>query len=189
MLKTTSFFVSALIMLLFLIIPKHFVAQPQQVAVGDKLRINAPPIDTGRIVGVVEEISNIGILLSTRDGMITIPYNTIQGIQASVGQKSRWKLGYLLGSFTGAAIGSLFAEKSKCDARNDRCLDFTEWENISKVSTGMLIGMLVGTGIGLTIKADRWKKVSLDISPETAVALHDHSLKPAISVKFSLKSQ
>lgn len=165
-------------------------AQLSGVALGDKVKINAPSFDDRSIIGWVEEKSDLGILISSGNKRTMVPYNTIQEIMIRNGQKSRWGLGAVLGIIPGAIGGALFTEK-RCNPEVDPCfLDFTDFENALRVTTGMLIGMTLGSMIGASIKTDRWQKVpfevSMGLSPYNP---EDYSLKPVITLKWSLGSK
>lgn len=147
--------VTVLALLLVATLPICAQAQIGQLTEGDVVKIYASSFDSKSIVAKVEEVASIGILVSSGKQRMTVPYNTIQNLYVSRGQKSRWLLGCAIGYFTGAIVGALFTKKP------DNKLD--ELDNANIMALGAGIGAIVGIGIGSAVKKDRWKRISLDL--------------------------
>lgn len=172
---------------LFVALPLSTEAQTGDIAVGDKVKVHAPAYDDRRVIGWVEQITSSGILISSGNQRITVPFNTIQDIQVSRGQKSRWRLGFALGIIPGA-IGGALATKSRCNIEEDPCfMDLTDLENALIVSTGVLVGMTIGSLIGSTLKTDRWQRISLGLNfHQTNIPGESYTLSPSVSFRIPL---
>ena len=174
-----SIIVTVLALLLFVTFPLSIQAQIGQLVKGDMVKIYAHSFDSKRIVGKVEEVASIGILVSSGKQRMTIPYNTIQNLYVSRGQKSRWLLGCALGYVSGAMVGALFTKKP------ENALD--ELDNANIIALGAGIGAIAGLGIGSTIKKYRWKRISVGVTfKQPKMQRATSSLHPSVSFRIPL---
>ncbi|HKL20048.1 MAG TPA: hypothetical protein VJ905_13815 [Halalkalibaculum sp.] len=176
-----------LVFLFFAFFPLSTQAQNGHIVVGDMVKIYAPSFDSGRIVGWVEEVASIGILVSSGNKRMNIPYNTIQSLKVKRGKQSRRSLGIVLGMIPGA-IGGALTMKNRCNSEEQVCfMDFTDLENALRVMTGMAIGMTVGSLIGASFEKDRWQRVSVGVAfNQPKMHSESYTLSPSISFRIPL---
>lgn len=178
---------ASLLLFLWLISSTAF-AQVHGVDKGDRVRITAPNVQTGKIKGTVDSFSSSMLTLSSRDTTLSIPFESIRTLEVSTGEKRNIGRGALIGATSGAvALGILLAATNKPCEDGDWC--FFEMTDAEAFGFGALAGSLGGAVngaiIGTFVKTDRWKKVpvriSVAVSPSTG---NNRVVGPKVVVRF-----
>lgn len=130
---------------------------------GDRVRLRAPRISSGQLVGQVAELEGDTLVLSSEGGgsTIAIPTADLERIAVSQGRKSNAILGLLVGAGVGiaSAVGlSIWF----CNADDDGC---TSGQVVSGGLALTAIGAGLGAGIGALIRTERWREASIPASP------------------------
>ena len=120
------------------------------VATGAVVRLSAPSIDQHRISGTIvsadERILNVELALGRN---VTVPKDGIEKLEVRTGRRSHWRAGLLAGLAAGVVLGAA--------AGCDNCFGPTKGEAVALLAP--LVG-IVGAGVGLLIRTDRWEPVS-----------------------------
>ncbi len=130
---------------------------------GDRVRLQAPRISSGQLVGEVTELEGDTLMLSSEGGgsTIAIPTADLERIAVSQGRKSNAILGLLVGAGVGiaSAVGlSIWV----CNADDDGC---TSGQVVGGGLALTAIGAGLGAGVGALIKTERWREASIPASP------------------------
>ena len=125
------------------------MAQVPSVLPGELLRIYAPSLQPGPLVGRVIEVDDTRFRLLVEDrGEVAIPREAVARLQWSPGPSRRVKKGAVLGTLVGALLlGLSGAEK------DEDCIDCTK---SSLVAVGAISGAMWGAGIGALVKRQDW---------------------------------
>ena len=122
------------------------------LAVGNRIRLLAPTVVSGRIEGMVIQIDETSVLVGMNDRVpMSVPRQAIAELDVRLGQKRQWRKGMIIGAaVTALSVAVLCA--------GDQC---------SSSDTGLILGLVaegaaIGAGIGALFKADRWGPVPLD---------------------------
>ncbi|MEJ2320196.1 MAG: hypothetical protein P8Y10_08530 [Gemmatimonadales bacterium] len=151
---------------------------------GDRVRLQAPRISSGRLVGEVTELEGDTLVLLSEGGgsTIAIPTSDLERIAVSQGKKSNAILGLLVGAGVGvaSAVGlSIWV----CNADDDGC---TSGQVVGGALAVTFIGAGLGAGIGALIKTERWREASIP-PPPPPIGLgfgRDGSVRLAFSLRL-----
>ena len=151
---------AALLLLGFTSLP---AADTTFVQKGDRVRLQAPRISSGQLVGEVIELEGDALVLLSEGGGSTIDISTfdLEHIAVSQGRKSNAILGLLVGAGVGIASAAGLAIWF-CNSDDDGC---TSGQVVGAVLTLSAIGAGVGAGMGALIKTERWREASIPTSP------------------------
>jgi hypothetical protein len=137
---------------------------------GDQVRLSAPSIVSGPLIGEVRLIKQ-GRLLVEPDGessdALWIELSQVDRLEVSQGVRSRTGQGAFLGGVLGGVAGMLRLWKDGADCDSGPCLI-----NAGAVAFfvgaggGGHAGMPIGTVVGSTMRAERW----LDVAGDQTVA-------------------
>ena len=119
------------------------------VSAGQRVRVSAPSLSTGTVVGSVVSIDDhdITIRIPRRAEPLALPRTAIIKLEVSDGRRSR-----AVGAAAGALIGALAGL-----AAGSRSTEFTQ----EIQAGGAAIGALLGAGVGAAIPpAERWRTVA-----------------------------
>lgn len=115
-----------------------------------------------RIVGVLAEMKPQELVLLGQAGdgdFRSIALDEVLRLERSTGTGSRWTWGLLIGGLSGLALGALLNAQDSgpaCDPSDFTCFDLSPVsDEAASVIVGVL-GGLIGAGIGLFFKTDRW---------------------------------
>ncbi len=130
---------------------------------GDRVRLQAPRISSGQLVGEVTQLEGDTLVLLSEGGgsIIPIPTSDLEQIAVSQGRKSNAILGLLVGAGVGIASAAGLAIWA-CNADDDGC---TSGQVVGGVVALSAIGAGLGAGIGALIKTERWREASIPASP------------------------
>lgn len=143
------------------------VAQIEGVREGDRVKISAPVVTSGNIIGTVSTLENSFFTVVEKDTIFTVDYGSIRSLKISEGEKLAIGKGALIGGLGGAlTVGMIsLATNESCD-EDEWCLfEFTGPQAFGiGALVGGLGGMAAGAFVGAFITIDRWKKVPVDLS-------------------------
>ncbi len=130
---------------------------------GDRVRLQAPRISSGQLVGAVTELEGDTLVLLSEGGgsTISIPTSALEQIAVSQGMKSNAILGLIVGAGVGMASAAGLAIWA-CNADDDGC---TSGQVVGAGLALTAIGAGLGGGIGALIKTERWREASIPASP------------------------
>lgn len=156
---------------------------------GDRVRVTAPAIQTGKIKGTVSSLSPDILAVSNSDTTIFIPNTAICELEISRGKKRNTGKGAIIGAVSGAVfLGVLSVATNEPCKENEWC--FIELSTGEALGFGAFLGALGGglngAIIGTFIKTDRWKEVPLDVSVSLLPPGSTQSKNiPSISVRLT----
>ena len=150
--------------------PFHLFGQAGSLSVGDRIRLDIPSLGYTDLIGEVSRISDSALVLTTRDTIHIVLFESISRLYVSKGKKRNPRKILLRGMIIGSSLGGLIGLAS-----TRTCLE--NEEGLTGVScymgsmeknmkTGALIGFTAGTFAGLmigSIKTDRWEKLPQDM--------------------------
>lgn len=142
-------------------------AQIEGVKEGDRVKIRAPIVTTGNIIGTVSKLENSFLTVAQTDTTLTFDYSDIKSLKVSKGEKLAIGKGALIGGLSGAlTVGMIsLASNESCDEDEWCLIEFTGPEAFGVGALiGGLGGMAAGAFIGAFITIDRWEKVPVAIS-------------------------
>ncbi len=127
------------------------------LAPGTRIRVTAPRSSLDPYVGALVRLSAEAITLAPDhgDSQLTLPLNRVRRIEVSEGEKSKVVTGAAIGFGVGATASLLFLA-GFC-ASSDTICGGDEW--ITAFAVIALPPTLVGAGIGLLIRTERWREV------------------------------
>ena len=173
------------------------MAQISSLNTGDKVRIFAPDVYTSAIKGTIYYINTTDVILESGVYRYTIPLNSIERLDVSLGRKKRTGRGALIGLSSGALLGALISLATYEECNSDEfmgCLfHFNKGESaLLGATAGGFVGLIVGTVSGYSIKTDKWERIPVFVSmnfqsvPAQKLLL---SQVPVVSLKFSLSEK
>ncbi len=173
------------------------MAQISSLNTGDKVRIFAPDVYTSAIKGTIYYINTTDVILESGVYRYTIPLNSIERLDVSLGRKKRTGRGALIGLSSGALLGALISLATYEECNSDEfmgCLfHFNKGESaLLGATAGGFVGLIVGTVSGYSIKTDKWERIPVFVSMNfQSVPAQKLSLSqvPVVSLKFSLSEK
>jgi hypothetical protein len=125
------------------------------VLVGSRVRILTPRYPEP-IRGLILAMDGTTLNLTTDDHLpVTVPADSISGLEVSAGRKRQTQKGLAIGVLVGAALFALLPLDE----------EYCEYSGICSrghaIAIGALSGGLWGAGIGALIKTDRWVPASI----------------------------
>jgi hypothetical protein len=136
-----------------------------------RVRISSPTLVDGKHEGrVISAVSDqIVIQLNGRTDSVTFRRGELSSLERSEGTQSRGRRGMAIGFLTGAVVGAISGAnyEAQCDTSVwgvARCEEVirrnanTNYAASHAMGTGVL-GLLVGGGIGLLVRSERWVPV------------------------------
>jgi len=173
------------------------MAQISSLNTGDKVRIFAPDVYTSAIKGTIYYINTTDVILESGVYRYTIPLNSIERLDVSLGRKKRTGRGALIGLSSGALLGALISLATYEECNSDEfmgCLfHFNKGESaLLGATAGGFVGLIIGTVSGYSIKTDKWERIPVFVSMNfQSVPAQKLSLSqvPVVSLKFSLSEK
>lgn len=158
--------------LLALPLATPLLAQEPVLEEGVKVRVTAPAIGEGPLVGTYWGIQDDGSLL-LGENRWAIPPTYLTKVEVYVERSSNFWRGAAIGSISGGVVGALVG------------LMWPGPSDFGHVAVGFLVGVplggLVGGGVGALVSTDKWEPVELPAKP--SVAFHPTG---RFSVGFSI---
>jgi len=161
-----------------------YAQQAPVVRVGDRVRVSVAPDEPHRqrSVGTLLAFNTSHLRIALADGTreIEIPRSALTRLEVSRGRSSKWATGLVLGLLGGALIGAAVLLTIDDPPSG---LPAKDWAAVGAV-LGAPPGMVLGTAIGASIRADRWEQVSLDRLRVSFAPQRDGRFGLGLSVKF-----
>lgn len=134
---------------------------PGPPAPGDRVRLIAPSVVEGEVMGEVQEISREELLLRVRsEEELLVPVDALRSLAIQQGTRRRVKEGALIGLGTGAAaVGAIVAAEGGCGG-DSMCESVIGW--VAGIFVGG--GALVGTLVGLLFETEVWHEETLPLA-------------------------
>ncbi len=181
-----------LLLALLLATPADLIAQqepvateddPVQVRAGDRVRVTAPGLFLGRLVGRVVTLTADSCVLKIegRADTTAIALASLTKLEVRRGQRSHWLEGAAIGVVAGMVVGYTFSYPlgAACTAEvYDRCIA------TGGSLIGGVLGFLIGADLGRKYKGDRWQRVPLDRLRVGLGPAPGGGLAAAISITF-----
>lgn len=140
--------------------------QDLPVAPGARVRVTAPTVAEGIVVGTVASAHSDTLVLEVNeDSLLAIPLTAVTSLEVSEGQSS--SAGYLavLGGLVGIWAGALIAS-SNVEESSSGGLGAPDFGGVVAVVggavAGLFVGAILGAGIGSAIMTENWKDVPVD---------------------------
>ncbi|HSM03124.1 MAG TPA: hypothetical protein VK858_00805 [Longimicrobiales bacterium] len=145
----------------------------QSVAVGDRVRVRAPILDRGPVVGHVLQVDADGFILGTSPLELqggsseeadrwTVRFDDLSGLERSTGRKGHGLTGAIIGSAVGLVVGLVVADgcpEDDCTLVEAAYAPLSHGMQVVGITgLGGLTGLLVGT----MIRTDTWQPVHID---------------------------
>jgi len=136
------------------------------VAPGARVRVTAPTVAEGTVVGTVASAHSDTLVLEVNeDSLLAIPLTTVTSLEVSEGQSSSAGglavVGGFVGIFAGALIASSNVEESSSGGLAGGGYE-RELATVGGAVAGLFVGAIVGAGIGSAIMTENWKDVPVD---------------------------
>lgn len=130
-------------------------AHAQDVTAGDRVRIDAPDVEAGVMVGTLRGVGaeSLRVQLEGRDWALEVPRRSVRGLWISDGTGNKAVLGALIGGLLGAAAGYLLAGEDEDPTTGDG-------RGLSLVF-GAAGGAVAGGLAGSAFKGERWRPVDI----------------------------
>ncbi len=154
---------SLVAMLVIVAPPDLFAQQAMPVAPGDRVRLSAPGVVAGQVVGTIKELSPDTCVLQVegRPWPVVLPLGSVTQLEVSRGHESKSRMGILVGGGLGFLGGYLVGtQTSLCET----CGGSDE-----KQKTGLafgticgLLGAAAGGELGAKSRAERWEEVPVE---------------------------
>ena len=144
----------------------------KSVTPGDRVRVTAPQFfqkikiskssrKIARVVGTVMAANADTLFLKVDNQyepmIISVPFASLKRLEVSRGKKSKIGsgagVGFLVGAIAGAGIGYIVDEKGN-DLRPEHAA-------LLVAGPGAILGILIGAGIGSSMRGDRWVELPL----------------------------
>lgn len=159
---------------------------------GDRVKLDAPTINSHRLVGNVTELSPSAVVLMTKYSAYVIPYASIEKLAISTGKRSRIGKGILWGALIGGTMGMSIGAVSYKKTCDSNCW-FEGFDKIEAVAEGFVIGSVSGLVIGAIIgtkKRDRWESIPVRLTMASGLKRSQKiSMKPTITVRIPLSGR
>jgi hypothetical protein len=133
--------------------------QADQLSPGTRIRVTAPRSSLDPYVGSLVRFSSESVTLDLEDGApdLTLPLARVRRIEVSEGEGSKVVTGAVVGFGLGATASLLFLA-GFCSSSDTIC-GGDEW--LTAFAVIALPPTLVGAGVGLLIRKERWREVEL----------------------------
>ena len=133
-------------------------ASPLPVAVGSRIRIQAPTVVPGRIEGTVIQLDGKSLLVGANGRTsVSVPRQAITQLEVSTGRHGHALLGMGIGAAIGAGAGAALGSTGCVPA-----VGCGQSYSGGAAAVGAVAGAAWGAGIGALIKTDRWSGVPLE---------------------------
>ena len=157
-----------------------------KLEVGNKVKLQAPTVQFGNIIGEVVVLSPSVIGVAIKDSMLYIPLVSVRQLWVSRSKKNPQIV--RKGVLTGAALGGVVSLIS--NNTNSAQQKLIRFSNPTVFAAGAVLGGLVGglTGVilGSMVRTDDWHRVPLQISFDVQQSVKLLEKKnPVISVQWS----
>ena len=133
-------------------------ADTADIPTGGRVRVSSETLPSGAVVGTVTSVEVDAVVLTRRAGdpPVRIALDAGTKLELSVGRRSQWARGALMGATIGAVPGLLltFGDYSS-DVHGDGP------SPAAVAAMGAVGGALVGAAVGWAIKRDEWREVRL----------------------------
>jgi hypothetical protein len=124
--------------------------------VGTRVRVQAPGVSSGRLIGTLEDVTSdkLSLWVEDQEALVRVPLEAVEKIEVSRGRKSLWK-SVLIGAGIMAAIGAATRVAEPCNG--SACTHYPD--------EGALGGAVIGAAAGLIVGAlggERWRPIAPD---------------------------
>lgn len=194
-------FIHVLGTLIILLSSVILLANPAQAQIdslkkGDRVKLIAPSVSGKALIGnIVMRSPSVTYLFRFRDdSTYHIPNSSIEHLSISRGKKRRTLRGAVIGAASGGLLLGIVAvatnpEPDPCDEDPYFLCGAFEFSDTEAFGIGALVGGVVGAAagaiIGTFVRADRWERVSLDISMGgMPFYKEEYSLHPIVSFQI-----
>jgi hypothetical protein len=160
--------------------PEERPASLSPLAVGSRVRLQAPTIVEGRVEGMVMEMDESSLLVSA-DGRasVRVERQAITRLDISTGRHRRALRGMAIGAGIGAVAGLLFTSDS-CDNPVFVCTTSV----VESGALGTLAGAAYGAGIGALFKTDSWNRVPLELVHVSVAPIRGRGVRLSLSLAW-----
>lgn len=138
-------------------------------AVGDRVRAS---LANRTMIGEVTAVSEQGFHLDHKDGEVSLPFADLVKLERSVGRKSAWLEGYVVGAtilvYPGIRlISTCLGDPTMGDdaAFTVFCMIFLIAPGIALIAAGVLVTGPIGAIVGAFIRTDVWEQVTVPGHP------------------------
>ena len=170
---------------------------------GDRVRVI---IAGERMTGEVARMGPEGFEVDIEGfGLASVTESEIEQLQRSIGVRSRWKRGLVIGGVVGLAIGTAIGDAREADRNDGGIFDPEEWA--AEVQGGLpaggtfdpggraadeegglpvegiwaAVGVAAGLGVGLMLKQDLWETIVWEAAPDRGA---DMTFHPVINMRL-----
>ncbi len=135
--------------------------EAQPLRPGDRIRITAPRLDLDARSGTLVLLDAENLVLDTPE-RLTIPVDAVTHIEVSEGRRGNGRRGALIGAGTALAVGLVVFSKAE---GGGHCSGSEEGTGacLAYLGTGVALGAFGGLIVGLAIRTERWRPVSIAI--------------------------
>ena len=133
-------------------------AELRGVSAGSRVRVSSPSVADGAVIGTLAAVESDAIVIRPRSGdpPLRVPFGADTKVELSVGRRSKWARGAMMGAAIGAAPGLLLTFG---DYSGDVSGDGPSPAAVAAM--GAAGGALVGAAVGWALKSDEWQEVHL----------------------------
>ncbi|MDE2763153.1 MAG: hypothetical protein OXQ94_15725 [Gemmatimonadota bacterium] len=138
-------------------------------AVGDRVRAS---LADRTVIGEVTAVSEQGFHLDHKDGEVSLPFADLVKLERSVGRKSAWLEGYVVGAtilvYPGIQlINTCLGDPTMGDDAflTIFCMIFLIAPGIALVAAGVVITGPIGAIVGAFLRTDAWEQITVPGHP------------------------
>jgi len=147
---------------LSLLLPTLAVAQPPQLAPGQRVRVTAPELGLARWHATLAAVDD-GELVLVTDTSRRVPLASVTRLEAYAGRRSHWLLGAGIGFLVGGGATYLVlntpsGSTALCDQSANQDA-ISSGECLGLMAGGALAGAGLGALVGMFFKSDKWADV------------------------------
>jgi hypothetical protein len=147
-------------LLLALLVASPLLAQEPVLEEGLRVRVTAPALSEGPLVGTYGGIRDDGSLL-LGENRWAIPSSALEKVEVYAGTGANFWKGAAIGAISGGLLGAFIG------------LTWPGPSDFGHVAAGFLVGVpvggLVGGGVGAVVHTEKWEPVELPAKPMVAV--------------------
>jgi hypothetical protein len=136
-----------------------WAVEAQPLRPGDRVRVTAPPLGLDARSGALVLLDSENLVL---DGSqrLTIPIDAVTRIEVSEGRRGNAGKGALIGAGAALAVGLVVFSKAE---GGGHCSGSEEGTGfcLAYLGTGVALGAVGGLIVGLAIRTERWRPVSI----------------------------